>query len=310
MIELKRADGMRPKINICGKDGLLEGRVVRIARLDAEGFDYVGDPLEALAALRKSRTRADLFTFTQQLSDPSPKYDYPMEWDNLAALPITTFDNWMASQIDYKTRNKVRKSAKNGVTVREVPFDMEFVRGISAIYNETPVRQGKPFWHYQKDLESVRKMNESFLDRTIFLGAYLEGELIGFVKLVANEDNSQAGLMQIVSMIRHRDKAPTNALVAQAVRSCSERGIPFLWYANFDYGQKKSDGLAEFKRHNGFQKVEVPRYYVPLTLIGRIGLKLGLHRKLIDLIPEPIAVRYRDLRSRWYAKAVPQTSSN
>jgi hypothetical protein len=37
--------------------------------------------------------------------------------------------------------------------------------------------------------------------------------------------------MHILSMIRHREKAPTNALIAQAVRSCAERGIPYLWYA-------------------------------------------------------------------------------
>ena len=44
--------------------------------------------------------------------------------------------------------------------------------------------------------------------------------------------------MQIVSMVGHQDKAPTNALIAQAVRSCAERGIPYLWYANMSYGKK------------------------------------------------------------------------
>lgn len=292
-------------MQICGKEALIEGRLIRIARLDAEGYQFLEDPEAALGAIRKSGSRIDLFTFIQKLSDTSPKYNYPVEWDNMAALPVSTFDHWMTHQIDFKVRNKVRKSAKNGIAVREVPLEDDLVRGISAIYNESPVRQGKPFWHYRKELEAVRRMNGTFLDQSIFIGAFFEGNLIGFVKLVTNEDRSQAGLMQIVSMIQHRDKAPTNALIAQAVRSCAERGISHLWYANFSYGKKQRDSLADFKRHNGFQKVELPRYYIPLTVAGRIALRLGLHHKTADWIPEPVAATYRKLRSFWYARKSP-----
>ncbi|MGA9061703.1 MAG: hypothetical protein WB341_08570 [Terracidiphilus sp.] len=296
-------------MQICGKKALIEGRLVRIARLDAEGYDFLDDPEEALKALRSYGTRIDLFTFIQKLSDTSPKYRYRMEWDNFAALEVSTFENWVAHQIDFKARNKVRKTAKHGVLVREVVFDENLVKGISAIYNESPVRQGKPFWHYGKSLEAVRRMNETFLDRSIFIGALFEDNLIGFVKLVSNEDSSQAGLMQIVSMIQHRDKAPTNALIAQAVRSCAERGIPYLWYANFSYGKKQEDSLAEFKRHNGFQKVDVPRYYIPLTLLGQMGLQLGIHHEAADWIPEPVANAFRKIRSRWYTRRSPVIES-
>ena len=50
--------------------------------------------------------------------------------------------------------------------------------------------------------------------------------VIGFAKLVPDEDHQQAALMQILSMVSHRDKSPTNALIAQAVRSCAERRNP------------------------------------------------------------------------------------
>jgi len=296
-------------MEVCGKEMQFEGRLVRIAHVDGEGYQFLDDPDTAVVALRKSGTRADLFTFIQKLSDTSPKHSFPMEWDNIAALPVSTFDHWMAHQIDFKVRNKVRKSAKNGVSVREVPFDDSLVQGIHAIYNETPIRQGKRFWHYGKDLEAVRRMNGTFLDRTIFIGAYLQDNLVGFVKLVANEDWSQAGLMQIVSMIQQRDKAPTNALVAQAVRSCADRKIANLWYANFSYGKKQQDSLADFKRHNGFQKVDVPRYYVPLTIVGRMALRMGLHRGTIDWIPEPVASTYRKIRSYWYKQKLPGLES-
>lgn len=290
------------RLEICGKEIRTKGKLVRIAFIDAEGYQFLQDPEMARESIRKSGRRADLFTFIPPLSNPSPKYAYPMEWDNLAALRVVSFENWMKNQIDYKVRNKVRKAEKNGISVREVPFDDSFVKGISAIYNESPIRQGKPFWHYGKDLPEVARMNATFMDRSIFLGAYFEDQLIGFVKLVSDEEGSQAGLMQIVSMIQHRDKAPNNALIAQAVRSCADRGISYLWYANFSYGKKERDPLADFKRHNGFEKVDLPRYYVPLTAFGTLALKMGLHRSFADRIPEVVASKYRQIRSSWYAR--------
>jgi hypothetical protein len=292
-------------MKLCGKQMQVERKLIRIARLDAEGYDFLEDPYAALKSLYKAEMGVDLFTFIQKLSDKTPKYHFHKEWDNMAALPVSTFDHWMTQQIDFKVRNKVRKAAKNGVVVKEVPFSDDLVKGISAIYNESPIRQGKRFWHYQKELEAVRSMNVTFLDRSIFIGAIFEGSLIGFVKLVTNEDRSQAGLMQIISTIRHRDKAPTNALVAQAVRACAERGIAHLWYANFSYGNKKRDSLSDFKRYNGFEKVELPRYYIPLTLAGRVALRLGLHHSRADWIPEPLAATYRKIRTSWYARRFP-----
>lgn len=292
-------------MQICGKEVLVNGSLIRIAHLDGEGYQFLDDPEVAVGALQKTKTRIDLFTFVQKLCDTAPKYSYPMEWDNMAVLPVSTFDHWMTKQIDFKVRNKARKAAKNGVIIREVPFDDDLVKGVSAIYNESPIRQGRRFWHYGKDLDTVRTMKATFLDRSIFIGAFLEGKLIGFVKLVTDENAGQAGLMHIMSMIQHRDKAPTNALIAQAVRSCADRGVSHLWYANFSYGKKQRDSLADFKRHNGFQKIELPRYYVPLTASGRLAFRLGLHRSTTHSVPEPLAVAYRKVRTLWYAKRFP-----
>ena len=292
-------------MEVFGKEIRIRGKLIRIAFLDAEGYRFLEDPEVALEYLRSCRSRIDLFTFIQKLSDTSPKFHHPMEWDNMAALRVSSFDDWMKHQIDFKARNKVRKAEKNGVVVREVPLDDTLVRGITAIYNECPIRQGKRFWHYGKDFEAVRQMNGTFLDQSIFIGAFFQDNLIGFVKLVSDENRDQAGLMQIVSMIQHRDKAATNALIAQSVRSCADRGISHLWYANFSYGKKQPDSLADFKRHNGFQKVDLPRYYIPLTVAGRITLRLGLHNSTAEWIPEPLAARFRKIRSLWYAKKFP-----
>ena len=286
-------------MKVCGKDIQVDGGLIRIARLGAEGYEFLEDPEAALAGLQVSGVRIDLFTFIQKLPHTSPRYGYPREWDNVAALPVSTFDHWWTRQINDKTRNMVRRAENKGVAVREVPFDDSLVQGISTIYNESPIRQGKPFWHYGKDLETVRRENATFLDRSGFLGAFLGDRLIGFAKLVSDEVKGQVGLMQIVSMIQHRDKAPTNALIAQAVRSCATRGIPYLVYSKFVYGKKQRDSLGDFKHHNGFRKIELPRYYVPLTRTGWVALRLGLHHRLADQIPEPVLGQVRKLRGLW-----------
>ena len=289
-------------MKVCGKDIQVEGGLIRIARLGAEGYEFLEDPEAALAGLQVSGVRIDLFTFIQKLPHTSPRYGYPREWDNVAALPVSTFDHWWTRQINDKTRNMVRRAENKGVAVREVPFDDSLVQGISTIYNESPIRQGKPFWHYGKDLETVRRENATFLDRSGFLGAFLGDRLIGFAKLVSDEVKGQVGLMQIVSMIQHRDKAPTNALIAQAVRYCAARRIPYLVYSKFAYGKKQRDGLSDFKHYNGFQRFELPRYYIPLTRTGWAAFRLGLHHRLADHIPEPVLAKLRKLRSLWYSR--------
>ena len=286
----------------CGKDIRVHGELIRIARLEAEGYEFLENPEAALDDLRESGIRIDLFTFIQKLPHTSPQHSYPMEWDNLAALPVSTFDHWWTRQINDKTRNMVRRAENKGVAVREVLFDDALVQGISAIYNESPIRQGKPFWHYGKDLETVRMENATFLDRSAFLGAFLGDSLIGFAKLVSSEDQGQAALMQILSMIHHRDKAPTNALIAQVVRYCAARGIPYLVYSKFSYGKKQRDPLSDFKHHNGFQRIELPRYYIPLTRTGWVALRLSLHHRLADHIPEPVLIQLRKLRSLWHRR--------
>jgi len=274
--------------------------MLRIAHVEGSSYESLDEPQAILDGLRNSGVRVDLFTFMQIMPDTSPKYSYPMEWDNLAVLPVSTFDHWWQRQIDGKTRNMVRRAEKKSVVVREAAIDDALVQGISEIYNESPVRQGRTFHHYGKDIETVRKEAATFLASSIFIGAFLDGKLIGFAKLTTDQTRTQAGVMHILSMIRHRDKAPTNALIAQAVRSCAERGISHLVYSSFAYGAKQRDSLSDFKVSNGFQRIDLPRYYVPLTGIGHLAFRLGLHHSVLDRVPEPLLTKFREFRSALY----------
>lgn len=287
-------------MNICGKEFRVTGRVLRVARLEAEKYQFLEDPRVAVEALRTCGMRIDLFTFMQRVPETTVKYDYPMEWDNFAALSVSTFDHWWTEQIGFKARNKAKQAERKGVIIREVPFSDALVKGIWEVYNESSTRQGKRNKHYGKDLETIYREEATFLDSSIFIGAFLNDNLIGFVKLVHDETCTQAGLMNIVSMVRFRDKAPTNALVAQAVRSCAERGISYLTYSNFAYGKKQQSSLSDFKERNGFQRVDVPRYYVPLSPLGRAAYYFGLHKAFTERLPEPVLAKLRSLRQTWY----------
>jgi len=289
-------------MNVCGKDIVIQGKLVRIARLDEDTYEFPKNPETVAAALRKCGTRIDLFTFMQILPESQPKFSYPMEWGNLAVLPISTFEHWWKCQISSFPRNRARQAEKKGVTIREALLDEALVRGIWEVYNECPVRQGKPFEHYGKDLETVRSELATFPESSIFIGAYIGDKLIGFIKMTYDETLTQANMMNIVSMMSHRDKAPTNALIAQAVRSCAGRGIKHLVYQSFSYGKKQGDSLSNFKEINGFKRVDLPRYYIPLTALGWAAFRLGLHKKFADRIPESVLTKLRELRNAWYRR--------
>src|SRR5579859_264281 len=289
-------------MKVCGKEIMMRGRLIRIAQIDGDKYNFPDDPEILIDALRKCGERIDLFTFLQKLPETTPKYTYPVEWDNLAVLPVSTFDNWWNHQIKSFPRNRARQAEKKGVVLREVACDEALIQGICAIYNESPVRQGRPFPHYGMTFDTARDYARTFPDRSIFVGAFVGNSLIGFIKLVMDESRTHACLVHILSTIKHRDKAPTNALLAQAVKIGADRGISYLVYENFTYGKKQGDSLSHFKEVNGFQRMDLPRYYIPLTQLGRIAFRLGLHHRLTDHLPESLLAKLRQLRTAWYER--------
>jgi len=284
-------------MEINGARIMIEGKVLRVARPHAceqqEWFEDVENPEVLIEALQKSKDRPDILTFWQRLPDTEPRYPYQMERHSIAALPIKSYSFWWEKQIDRKARNKVRKAQKNGVLVKPATFDDRFVRGMTSIFNETPIRQGRRYLHYGKDFETVKREFSRFLFREEIFGAYLGEELVGFIML--GDAGKYGSLGQIISKIAYRDLAPTNTLLAKAVERCAEKGFPYLVYAYW-----LDDSLGDFKRSNGFQKFDLPRYFVPLTRKGKLALKLGLHRGWKEAVPKEIKKALKKLRRGWY----------
>ena len=276
-------------------DGLalcISGRFLRIARVRDEPYECLHDSERFVATLRNQRHRPDLLSFMQPVGDQQPHHPFYHESESLAVLRITTYNDWWKKKIRTHTRNHIRKALKRGVELRQVPFDDDLVRGVKAIYDECPLRQGKPCWHYRKDFETIKAGLATFLDRSDFIGAFWQGELIGFIKMTS--ENATAGLMHIISMIAHRDKAPTDALIMKAVELCAGKKI-----SDLHYGLWSSGGFGKFKENHSFECYEVPRYFVPITSKGWLALKLGLHRRLADRLPAKLRGWLVTARNRW-----------
>jgi hypothetical protein len=292
-----------PSAEIFGRTIVVTGDWLRMAAVKDEDLvqgEIIDNPGAFVARIRKSHLRADILTFAQKIPDTEPRYRYYFQWDNWAAVPTTSFSDWWEKRLPQESRKNVRRAAKRGVIVRVVQFDDELIKGVQGIYDETPIRQGRRFWHFGKDFDKVKKENATYLDRSEFLGAYFRDELIGFIKIIYVDRT--ATLIQILSKNEHQDKRPINALLAKAVEVCERKGISFLLYGKYTYDGNTNSPLTEFKRRNGFEEIKYPRYFLPLSITGRVAIRLGVHRGLKGLIPPSAVNCLRRLRSQFYKR--------
>lgn len=293
--------------HVMGRSLVVRGRFLKVASITGEDWleeEPVSQPTPFISAIRSSRLQADVFTFGQRFSDSVIRHPaYRWHLDNVAAIPLTTYTDWW-NGLSQDSRRNVRTAGKRGLRVDNVPFDEKLVRGIKEIYDETPLRQGRPFWHYGKPLECVKNENATYLERSEFLAAYWEDELAGFIKMV--RVGAAYSIMQILSKNQHFDKRPPHALIAKAVETCCSKGATHLLYCKHVYGKRHASSITEFKRRLGFQQMNFPRYIIPLTSWGSLALTFGLHRSLQDLLPGGLSEALLNLRERYYRLTVPQ----
>jgi hypothetical protein len=260
-------------------------RFVKIGKFP-EHFEYIRDvnPSENVISKLKDRD-IDIFTFVERgWCSPlvtTPLHNWIKTEDNIALLQISSFDEWW-EKISKKTRNMVRKAEKSGVIANIVEPSDKLAEGIWQIYNETPIRQGRAFSHYGQSLESV-KSTIFDTNACTFIGAYVEGELAGFIQLVYGDN--LVVMTQILSLQRQWDKAINNVMIAKAVELCAKGNHKWLMYGRMGKGSSHPS-LDKFKENNGFVRYPLNRYYVILSKKGEIAVKLGLHKRVNDKVPE------------------------
>ena len=291
-----------PASHIAGQTIAVQGTWLRMAAIhDEEWLDTeLEDPELCVKQLRNRPLHglhADIFTFSRKPAASFPTYPYHMEPDSIAAIRLASFKEWW-EKLPQETRKNVRRSQKRGVVVSIRGFDDELVRGIVTVNNDSPVRQGQPNAHYGKSFQQVKRDHSAFLDRSDFICAYLGDEMIGYAKVVYRGE--VASILNFAPKTSHSDKRPANALLAKVVEACAARGVGYVTYGKFNYGNKRDTPLREFKERNGFGEMLVPRFYVPLTRWGALCMKLGLHRGLLGVLPHGIITLGAKARSKWY----------
>jgi hypothetical protein len=233
--------------------------------------DFEGKlPSQSLTTKMKNR-EIDIFTFSGTGKYTSRGNTKTTE--NIAMLQLSTYDKWL-KLVGKKTRNILKKN--NNITFSTTVNDA-FFEGIIKIYNETPIRQGLPFPHYGETIANIDK-NEA----CVWIGAYLDNELVGFVKLLFGD--KIAVMSQIISLQKYWNKSINNFLIAKTVEFCIENKMSCLIYGRF--GNHPS--LDVFKRNNGFSDTHFTRFYIGLTLKGKLALFFKLHRDLKDILPRRI----------------------
>jgi len=278
--------------SVDGREFYRRGRLVRVCGLAAAWYEPIENPEALIASLKQHKPKQHIFTFFQRVPHTIPRYNYYKESYPVSVITLKNYEDWWENSIKKYTRQAVKMSQKKGIIVKVSDFNDEFMEGITSIHNETPIRSGKKYPHYNVSTNSVKKREGTFIDRSIFLGAYYEKQIVGYAKLIFEEEF--VDVAQLLSKMNHRDKCVTNALVAKIVEICSQREVRHIVYGDFN-----STSLGDFKRHNGFLRMDLPRYFIPLNNIGAVALKLKLHHRPSEWIPDKTRPFLFYLRKRW-----------
>ena len=291
-----------PALRVNGQIIVVTGEWMKIASFHDEDWleAELVDPDYCLKMLRDctGAHAADILCFSQKVPETVARYKYPMENRSIAVADVASFKDWW-ERLPQVTRKNVRRSQKRGVVIKVRSFDADLIDGIRNIQNESPVRQGRLNYHFGKSFEQVKRDHGAFLDRSDFICAYFEEEFIGFLKLVYRGE--VASILQLNSKEAHYDKRPSNALLAKAAEICESRGVRYLTYGLFNYGNKRDTSLQEFKKRHGFDEMLVPTYYIPLTVWGQLCVKTRLYRGPLGLLPNSVLRFALNVRAKWYS---------
>jgi hypothetical protein len=278
---------------------VITGSWIKIARVHDEAWiaTELNDPNQCLRKLREPGQRADIFTFTQMPPGRPPEYEYHSEPDSIAVIRLASFKDWWDG-LSQETRKNVRRAEKRGVRVEAKGFDDELVKNLVELNNSSRIRQGRRYPHYGKSFDQAKRDYCSFADRSDFLCAYFENEIIGFLKVVYR--GQVASVLNLSTKDSHYDKRPANALIKVAVERCAAQGVSYLTYGFFNYGNKRDTPITQFKTRNGFEEVLIPRYFVPLTMWGQLYMKLGFHRGILGIFPNRVILTALAVRAKLY----------
>src|SRR5208283_5106927 len=135
-IKIKGKTVRVPSARIDGKTVVVRGKWFMMAAVQDEEWlsGEVDEPAFFVEQIKQKRMKADVFTFCQKLPHIEPEHPYYMEWDNVAAIPVTTFQEWWEKRLPQVTRKSIRRGFKRDVVASVCEFNDDLVHGIIEIH--------------------------------------------------------------------------------------------------------------------------------------------------------------------------------
>jgi len=151
-----------PAAQIDGRTVLATGKWLRDSNRSGRGTDRkrICRRSEVVPlAIEGIRTERRYFTFSQKVWDNTPKYSYPLEWDNWAVIPITTYADW-EKRAESSVRRAVRRAAKLGVVVKVAEFDDTFCKRDRQYQQRDSGKAGRTFGTSRKALRPSNRKTQ------------------------------------------------------------------------------------------------------------------------------------------------------
>jgi hypothetical protein len=191
----------------------------------------------------------------------------------IALLSFTSFEEWF-SLIRKETRNDIRKSRKDGAKVEILDNPSpELSREILRIFRESPFREGRYFEGYhiwnEENIQSAFQTSGSILT----VVAKYDGRVLGVSRILYREKNAKVMTHMISLAGRNSVRGIASAMLAADIDYLTKKGVRYLTYGKSGVISK----LDQFRKHNGFELIEVDYNYLPLTLKGNEYCRLGIY---------------------------------
>lgn len=265
--------------------------------------DYLDGPLVEVGALREALRGLENPPMALRCSSlahlDTASGDGAVEWDNRSCLTLSQPQSWVKKQVAKDVREGLRRARREGVEVREIPFDEESFEAIATLFNETPIRQGKRYWHYGKSARQIGEELSPLAGRSVFVGAFLGARLVGFSQIVRLERLRILRTVHVLGSVQAKRVRPVSAMIEWMVQYGWEQGFERLVYGKHNYGGSPNDTLAAFKSRHGFRLTPLRVDYHPLSPWGAWFLAAGLHRSPREMIPAELVHTLKGWRARW-----------
>ena len=154
---------------------------------------------------------------------------------NTLILNLNNTEEALLADMTKKTRQYIRKSERDGVTVRQIK-DIAELPEVLAVYKDTAARAGFALHgdDYYRDIFTLLGENN------LLFGAYYEGALVSFVWSAIS--SSTAFELYGGMSVKGQELRANYALKWHAVRKCKEWGL-----ARYDMNGLLNDGVSAFK---------------------------------------------------------------